>query len=153
MSRDCLFLGTNCGGPNVRGLNVFGTKWDAAPSPCCFLWAMKLKSKFDEEAQLVDYSRVEQISLRISLRFISCFVEKPHPCTVWNDITVHLFKKVFLAQQLEIAISVKTQAYLQIVKHSSAFMHHSFDGFFTHAAQASQAGNFKNLCIQSKQHA
>ena len=26
MSRDCLFLGTNCGGPNVWGLNVFGTK-------------------------------------------------------------------------------------------------------------------------------
>jgi hypothetical protein len=26
MSRDCLFLGTNCGGPNVRGLNVFETK-------------------------------------------------------------------------------------------------------------------------------
>ena len=26
MSWDCLFLGTNCGGPNVRGLNGFGTK-------------------------------------------------------------------------------------------------------------------------------
>ena len=30
MSWDCLYLGTNCGGPNVWGLNVFGTKcvWD-----------------------------------------------------------------------------------------------------------------------------
>ena len=26
MSWDCLFLGTNCGGPNVRGLNGLGTK-------------------------------------------------------------------------------------------------------------------------------
>ena len=27
MSWDCLFWGTNYGGPNLRGLNVFGTKW------------------------------------------------------------------------------------------------------------------------------
>ena len=36
MSRDCLFLGTNCGGPNVRGLNVFGTKC-SGPNVCKML--------------------------------------------------------------------------------------------------------------------